>query len=104
MTFAQFNEANENLKAYFLEQDKLDDVLKVISLTSTGFCEFGSKFIDDYIKVVEIALGDEDNSYSWFVFDNDFGREKLTARIEKRLFKIENARQFYDYVTVVNAI
>ena len=104
MTFEQFHEANENLKAYFLEQDKLDAVLKVISPTSTGVCEFGSKFIDDYIKVVEIALCDEDNWYSWFVFDNDFGREKLRACIKNEWFEIETARQFYDYVTVLNAI
>ena len=104
MTFEQFHEANENLKAYFLEQEKLDAVLKVISPTSTGVCEFGSKFIDDYIKVVEIAMCDEDNWYSWFVFDNDFGRKKFKAITKNHLFKIDTARQFYDFMTILNAI
>ena len=79
------------------EQKKLDDVIKVISPSSTGVAEFGSKFIDDYITVVEIALKDEWNSFSWFVFDNEFGKKKLQAIVNGKKRKICNERDFFRY-------
>lgn len=45
MTYEQFLEASLNLQEFIKEQDKLDAVIKVISPTSTGVCEFGGKFL-----------------------------------------------------------
>jgi len=58
--------------------------------------EFGNSFIDDYIRVVEIALDDKYEWFSWFVFDNDFGRNEMVVTVEGKEYKISNEKEFYD--------
>lgn len=96
MEYKDFYYASHNLKEFIKEQYKLDAVLKVVSPSSTGVCEFGNKFIDDYIKVVEIALGDECNWFSWFVFENDFGKKKMKVKVDGKEYKICDEKQFFD--------
>lgn len=96
MEYKDFYYASHNLKDFIKEQSKLDAVLKVISPTSTSVCEFGGKFIEDYIKVVELALDDEAKWFSWFVFDNDFGKKKLRVTINGKECKICDEKQFFD--------
>jgi len=96
MEYKDFYEAMESLKNFFKEQDKLDAVLKVISPTSTGVCEFGNIFIDDYIRIIEIALNDTNQWVSWFVFENDFGNKKLEVNSNGIEYEISNEKQFFD--------
>lgn len=103
MEFKDFLTAINNLRAFFKEQEKLNNVLKVISPTSTGVCEFGNKFIDDYIKVLEIALGDEENWVSWFVFDNQFGEKKFQVKIKDKVYEIYNELMFYNVCIQLNS-
>lgn len=98
MEYKDFYEAIQSLKDFFKEQDKLDAVLKVISPTSTGVCEFGNEFIDDYIKIVEIALGDTNQWVSWFVFENEFGKNKLEVKVNDIGYEISNEREFFDII------
>jgi hypothetical protein len=101
MEYNDFYEAIQSLKDFIEEQDKLDAVLKVISPTSTGVCEFGNKFIDDYIRILEIALGDTNQWVSWFVFENDFGNKKFEVRVNDIEYEISNEREFFD-VCILN--
>jgi len=96
MTEKEFLRASNNLKKFIKEQEKLNDVLKVISPTSTGVVEFGNEFIDDYIQIVEIALGDECNWFSWFVFENDFGSKRLTVEVDGKEYMILDEQQFFN--------
>jgi hypothetical protein len=96
MEYKDFFEASISLQNFIKEQDKLKDVLKVISPSSTGVCEFGNVFIDDYIRVVEIALGDKNQWFSWFAFDNDFGKNRMVVKVNDKAYKICDERQFYD--------
>lgn len=95
MNYREFVYAIHNLRMFMIEQDNLDAVLKVIAPSSTAVCEFGNKFIDDYIKVVGLALGVDDHWVSWFVFDNEFGCKHLTISIEGKNFTIHNNYSFY---------
>lgn len=94
MTKKEFLCASRNLKEFIKEQNKIGAAIKLIS--PSFFCEFGDKFIEDYIKVVEIALGDECNAFSWFVFENDFGKKKMEVKIDGKEYKICNENQFFD--------
>lgn len=96
MEYKDFYDASQNLKKFQNEQDKLYAVLNVISPSSTGVCEFGSEFIDDYIKVVEICLGDKYGWFSWFVFENDFGKRKLHTKIDDKEYTICDEKDFYE--------
>lgn len=96
ITYKEFERAISDLKSFFKEQEKLDAVLKVISPTSTGVCEFGHSFIDAFIRLGEAALKDEYNWLSWFVFDNEFGAKKLTVSFDGKDYTIANEKDFYD--------
>jgi hypothetical protein len=96
MEYKDFFEASISLQNFIKEQDKLNDVLKVISPSSTSVCEFGNTFIDDYIKVVEIALGDTNQWFSWFAFENNFGKNRMVVKVNGKSYKICDERQFYD--------
>lgn len=96
MEYKDFLKASNALKEFMNEQDKLDDVIKVISPSSTGVVEFGNSFIDDYIRVVEIALDDKSEWFSWFVFENNFGESKMIVTVDGKEYKISNEQEFYD--------
>lgn len=96
MNYKEFSKAIKGLKDFFKEQDKLDSALHVISPSSTGVCEFGNKFIDDYINVLEIALGDDNNWVSWFVFENNFGEYKLDIKLDNKTYIIKDEEIFYN--------
>jgi len=98
MTYENFHEAIQNLKRFEAEQDKLKSVLQVISPTGTGVVEFGNQFIDDYINVVEQALGHEYGLVSWFVFDNEFGQKNMIVTLDRKEYIISSIRDIYDFI------
>lgn len=89
--------AIDNLQIFFKEQEKLDNIIKVISPTSTGVVEFGGEFIDAYINLLEKSFNDNFQWISWFVFENDFGRKGMEAKgsSDKKLTKIKTVKQLY---------
>ena len=101
MEYKDFFEASISLQNFIKEQDKLNDVLKVISPSSTSVCEFGNTFIDDYIRVVEIALGDTNQWFAWFAFDNDFGKNRMVVKVNDKAYKICDEKQFYDVLDIL---
>ena len=96
MEYKDFLKASNALKEFMNEQDKLDNVIKVISPSSTGVVEFGNQFMEDYIRVVEIALDDKYEWFSWFVFENNFGENKLIVAVEGKEYRICDEQEFYD--------
>ncbi|MDI1317743.1 hypothetical protein [Flavobacterium sp.] len=96
MEYKDFYSACQNLKEFLKEQDKLNNVVKLLYPSSTFFFEFGNKFIDDYITVVELALGDKLTLFSWFVFENEFGKNELVLKVNNFGYKICNEEQFFD--------
>lgn len=89
--------AINNLQKFFEEQEKLDNIIKVIAPTSTGVVEFGGEFIDAYINLLEKSFDDNFQWISWFIFENDFGRKEMEARgsSDKKLTKIKTVKQLY---------
>jgi len=98
MTYENFHEAIQNLIRFIEEQDKLKSVLQVISPTGTGVVEFGNQFIDDYIDIVEQALGHEYGLVSWFIFDNEFGQKNLIVMLDRKEYVISSIRDIYDFI------
>ena len=103
MTYEEFQRSMDNLKDFIKELEKLNDVLKVLTPSGTCVCEIGHKFIDDYISIVETALGDKGNSVSWFVFDNEFGSERLSIGIEgSGNYIISDEKEFYEVLQKIS--
>lgn len=101
MEYKDFLQVCENLKAFMQEQKKLDDVLKVIAPSGTSVCEFGNKFIDNYISIVEAALKDDTSFFSWFVFENKFGKENIGVIINGNEYPVTDEKTFFDMLTNV---
>ena len=99
ITPVQFVDSISNLKSFFEEQDRLGIIIKVISPTSTAVVEFGDKFIDDYIKLLEVAMNDKSGMINWFIFDNEFGKKKLKVKFEGEAWnEINTALDLYYFV------
>lgn len=102
MTLNEFEISISKLKKFFAEKEKLDNITKILTSNNLSSTEFGSRFIDDYISVIEIALGDKNNSVAWFVFDNDFGKKKLTITVQGIPHKITNEKKLYKILKLIN--
>jgi hypothetical protein len=96
MTYTDFYIACKSLKDFLQEQQELNAVFRVLSVNSTVTSEFGNNFIDQYIAVVELAIEDKFGLFSWFVFENNFGKNELVFTVNNYRFKICNEQQFYD--------
>ena len=100
MTYEQFHIAINALKAFLEERKKLEAAIKVISPTSTGVVEIGGQFIEDYIAVLEIAMGDKGGWIEWYVLENDFGARGLKAYAGKE-YKIRNDKDMYNFLQML---
>lgn len=103
MTLDQFAIANNKLKAFIKEQEKLSNVLKVISPSGTGVVEFGNEFIEDYIRIISISINDYYEWYGWFVFDNNYGKNRLSAYLGGKQYIIKDCKSFYEFIVDINA-
>lgn len=79
MTYKEFSIAIKKLKAFMNLQDKAEKALRLAFGEGFNF-DFGNKFIDDYITVLSKAVGDEYGWVSWYVFDNDWGKNDMSVR------------------------
>ena len=97
MNYKQFKIALDNLQK-FIEKDlqKRENALQVFSggYFHLDICD---KFIDDYISLLETAVGDNSNWVSWFVFENSFGRKELAIVTKSgKSIPIKTAKQLYE--------
>ncbi len=94
MNYIEFLTANNNLKEFIKSLDKLNH--ETLNLIKDDVFEFAFKYVEQSVNLMEIALGDEGNWYSWFVFENNFGENKWCVKIHGCEHCIENEKQFYD--------
>lgn len=99
MTYPEFETALECLRRFEQERQKLEEVIKVISPTSTGVVEFGGQFMEDYIALLSLAVGDENNCWiNWYVFECDFGANPHAAHINGKEIIVDSPQKLYDII------
>ena len=86
MTKEQFATKINEIKAFYDELDTLNEHIQAIA--PGAVCEYGARFLDDYIRLLSESVGDEDTWVSWYVFDDDFGGRKLQAGYDGNLITI----------------
>lgn len=96
MERSDFLSAIDELRKFFSELNRLQDVLDAISPTSTAVVELGGFFIDSYIKVLSIASKCSEEMLSAFVFESNLGEYPLTGDIDGVDFCVKTADEFYD--------
>lgn len=95
LTYKQFKTAIENLQSFMQEQQKLKELAQAIS-GKMAICEFGNQFIDDYIELMQASVNDKSGWVSWFVFDNEFGKNKLLICNKGKSYIITSVKHLYD--------
>lgn len=73
------------------------DALKEF-LEERGESALGDRFVEMYVNVVEMAVGDCARMVTWFVYENDFGKRGLEAWFDDKPIKITTALQLYYFV------
>lgn len=96
MTKQSFPIYMKSIKQFLDESDSLNSNLSAIS--PGAICEVGFHFLDDYIKLLSEAVGDEDMWIDWYVFENDMGGRKLKAGYGGKLKQITNLDQLWDLI------
>jgi len=78
---------------------ELDNLTKGIASIAPGsVCEVGYHFLDDYIKLLSEAAGDDSDWIEWYVFENEMGKRKLKAGYGGKEKKITNLDQLCDLI------
>jgi len=105
ISFDEFERLFNPIQQFLEERDNINDALKTIYPSSHVFDEHGSYLLEHYIDLLENYLELESGWISWFVFDNDMGKNELEAGIDiidngiDIIDKIKNLQDLYDLLT-----
>ena len=99
MNYKEFYEASQNLKEFIKQTSKLENFFKKMH-PLPYLIEWLDQNIDDYIKVVEIALGDKGHHFDWFVWELEFGKDTIPIDYNGIEYIITNEKEFYDFIKI----
>lgn len=100
MEYSDFASAMKALKKFYVtDLGRLNDIEKILQSDGPIYFDFGHEFIDEYIKVLSNAVGDESEWINWWVFENDFGKKKLKIRdLNEKMKTIPTIKALYDII------
>lgn len=78
VSFVEFEQLLKPIVKFFEDCDNVNDALETIFPSSYVLMEHGNELLEYYIDLVERYLELDNQWISWFVFDNEFGKKKLT--------------------------
>ena len=95
MTISQgeFVRKISHLKQYVREQDEAQRALRIFG-PDNNF-DFGNRLLDQYVDLLQMVMGDENDVISWWVFETDFG---VRHPFYKDGAKVATAKQLYKYL------
>lgn len=96
MTKESFITYMDSIRMFQAESDSLNSNLSAIS--PGAICEVGYKFLDDYIKLLSEAVGDEDDWIEWYVFENNMGKRGMKAGYGGKEKKITTLDQLWGLI------
>ena len=76
--------------------DELDKVRNLLDINSDFILSI-HKMMDRVIDVTENQFEDTFNMLSWFIFDNDMGKNKFVVYLEKEEFVIKTVKDLVEY-------
>ena len=76
--------------------DELDKVRNLLDINS-DFITAIHAMMDRVIDVTENQFEDTFNMLSWFIFDNDMGKNKFVVYLEKEEFVIKTVKDLVEY-------
>ncbi|MCW3084254.1 MAG: hypothetical protein JWP12_1620 [Bacteroidetes bacterium] len=96
ITDIQVNSMLDSIKEYQEEIRKANEFINSIIYEGSVDLKIGSNLMDSLIDLMEIAFNDEDGLFVWYIFENEFGKNKLTRKIDGDEVNIDSARKILD--------
>jgi hypothetical protein len=79
--------------------DELDALNTHIGAIAPGaVCEYGARFLDDYIRILSELVGDDNGWISWYVFDNELGKRGFEAGYDGNVVKITSVDMLWELI------
>lgn len=101
MTYREFENRFKPILTYLEERDRANEGLKLLASTSYCSIDIGGNLLDRYIRLLEEVVGDSLNMISWYVFDNDLGKNKFTVSVGSKSYKIKNLKDLYNLIEAI---
>ena len=96
ISFVEFEQLFIPIRKFLEDCKNINDALKTIFPSSYVCSDHGNELLDYYIDLTERYLELETQTISWFVFDNEFGKNKLT--VDDNI--IDSVESLYNYLTI----
>lgn len=97
MTYKELENYIDRYKKFSKKHDKLDEVVKLLGGYNGVTADFAYVFMEDYLHLLEKAANDTESCITWFVFDNDWGRNERKFEYNGRKRTIKTLKQLYDF-------
>jgi hypothetical protein len=101
MTKEQFATKIEEIRRFDGELDTLNEHLQAIA--PGAVCEYGARFLDDYIRILSEMVEDGYGWISWYVFDNGFGKRGFEAGYDGNVVKITSVDMLWKLIKLSKA-
>ena len=98
MEYKEFESKFEPILTYLKEREDANKGIELIAPSSYCTIDIGGNLLDRYIRLLEEVVGDCSNMISWYVFDNDLGKNKFTATVGSESYKIKNLKDLYNLI------
>ena len=96
MTKESFFIYMNSIQQFLDESNSLNSNLATIS--PGAICEVGYHFLDDYIKLLSEAVGDDSDWIDWYVFEDEMGKKGMKAGYDGKEKKITNLDQLWGLI------
>lgn len=96
ISFDEFEQLFIPIKKFLEDCENINDALKTIFQSSYVCSEHGNELLEYYIDLTERYLELDFPTISWFIFDNNFGKEKLTINN----IVIDSIQSLYNFLTL----
>jgi len=98
VSIEEFEALLQPIKIYLDEYEKCNKAVGDLCSSSYAVIDLGCKLLGSYIDLVEKLLEDDD-WIAWFVFDNEFGKNKMYCESNDKKYVIESVSDMYNFLT-----
>ena len=99
-TLKNFEKYMAHIERAMKEREKVQKAIEV--LAPGAVYEYGNDLIDHYIALMEDAFDIKNEDISWFVFENDFGRNGYNCWCKGELCQIKSAKDMFNFIQKCN--
>lgn len=101
LTYEQFLGFSQILQSIEQKQNAIKYVLQLIDPEGEYFIGVINREIDEMVKLVDSLIDVECQWFSWFVFEDDFGKNGLECGYKDELYPICDERDMFEFLKLI---